>query len=143
MRRAWRVRCEVATDAVYVVFTSIEETVLAVRVASPLAAALRSRLIVVHFRPIAFGAPLDHPTGVSPLETEEFRARLEAEDCEADVRVCVCRDVHAALSTVFKEHSLVVLGNQRRWWRTTANRWRRTLEAAGHLVVLVDEEAHA
>ena len=143
VEHASRLRGEIATNPVYVLFTSLEETILALRVASPLATALRSRLIVVHFRPIAFGAPLESPSGVSPLETEDFRARLEAENCDAEVKVCVCRDARAALSTVVKEHSLVLVGRRRRWWSTSADRWRRTLESAGHLAIVVDEHAHA
>jgi hypothetical protein len=44
---------------------------------------------------------------------------------------------------VLERPSLVVVGRHRRWWPTMADRWRRTLEAAGHLVVVVDEDAHA
>jgi hypothetical protein len=136
-------REELATDRVYLLFTSFEETLAAIPVASRLARALRSRLTVIHFKPVSFGAPLEYPCGLSPVETNEFRTRLEAEDCEAEAKVCVCRDAGAALSAVFRNRSLVVLGRHRRWWPTSADRWRRTLEGAGHLVVVVDEQAHA
>lgn len=133
----------VTTDRVYVLFTSIEETLAAVPVASRLAEALHSRLTVLHFRAIAFGAPLDSPSGVSPLETEDFRERLAEQASDAEVRVCICRDAQGALSSVLKGRSLVLLGRRRRWWPTAADRWRRTLEAAGHLVVVVDGATHA
>jgi hypothetical protein len=136
-------RDELAMDRVYLLFTSFEETMAAIPVASRLAHALRSRLTVVHFEPVPFAAPLEPPCGLSPVETSEFRTRLEAEDCRAEARVCVCRDAGAALSTVLRRRSLVVLGRHRRWWGTSADRWRRRLEAAGHLVVVVDEQAHA
>ena len=90
---------EVATDRVYLLFTSFEETLAAIPVASRLAQALRSRLMVIHFKPVAFGAPLEDPCGLSPVETNEFRARLEAEQSDAEARVCVCRDARAALAT--------------------------------------------
>ncbi len=136
-------RDDVATDRVYLLFTSWTETLSAIPTASRLARALRSRLTVVHVRPVSFGAPLEHPCGLSPIETREFRTRLEAEDDDAEARVCVCRDARAALSTLFGSRSLVVLGRHRRWWPTAADRWRRTLEDAGHLVVVVDEAPHA
>jgi|WetSurMetagenome_2_1015567.scaffolds.fasta_scaffold562586_1 hypothetical protein len=136
-------RDEFATDRVYLLFTSFEETLAAVPTASRLARALRSRLTVVHLKPVAFAQPLESPCGLSPVETREFRARLEAEDCEAESRVCVCRDAGRALATVLSRRSLVVLGGHRRWWRTSTDRWRRKLEAAGHLVVVVDEPPHA
>lgn len=124
---------------VYVVFTDIEGTLRAVRVARRLAPAFGGRVTVVHFRPLDFGAPLDAPAGISPAETEGFRARLEAEGLDVDVNVCVCRDARRALPTVIDAQSLVVVGGHRRWWPTGADRWRRILEAAGRLVVFVDE----
>ncbi len=142
-RRVYSPSSTLATDRVYVLFTSLDETVMAIRAASRLAKALSSRLIVVHLRAVAFGAPLDTPSGLSPVETEEFKARLEAEGCEAEIRVCLCRDTRGVIPAVLERPSLVVVGRHRRWWPTMADRWRRTLEAAGHLVVVVDEDAHA
>jgi|BarGraNGADG00312_2_1021985.scaffolds.fasta_scaffold28195_3 hypothetical protein len=124
---------------VYVIFTSIDETLRAVRVARRLARAMRSGVTIVHFRPIGFGAPLEEPAGLSPVETDAFKARLEAEDCDARIRVCVCRDARQAIPSVLQEHSLIVIGGRRRWWPTPSDRWRRTLEGQGYLVVLVDE----
>jgi hypothetical protein len=141
--RALERRGDLTTDRVYLLFTSLEETLAAIPVASRLARALHSRLTVVHLRAVSFGAPLEHPCGLSPVETTEFRSRLEAEDGDAEARVCVCRDARAAVSTVFRVRSLVVLGRHHRWWPTFADRWRRRLEAAGHLVVVVDEHPDA
>jgi hypothetical protein len=132
-----------AQQRVYVLFTGLEETLGAIRVAKRLAAALAGRVTVVHFRQLDFGMPLEAPAGVSPAETDLFRDRLEAEDCDADVSVCLCRDARRALPTAIDQHSLVVIGGRHRWWPTPADRWRRTLEAAGHLVVFVDGDARA
>ncbi len=133
----------VATNPINVLFTSADETIGAVRVARRLAQALGSRVTVVHFRPVPVGAPLESPNGLSPAETDAFRARLEGEGAGAEVRVCVCRDPRDILSRVFPPHSLVVIGRRRHWWGSPADRWRRTLEAAGHRVVVVDEVARA
>jgi hypothetical protein len=142
-RGAWRPDSRLATDRVYVLFTSIEETLRAVKEASRLARTFGSRLTVIHLRPVAFGAPLEAPSGVSPVETEEFRARLEAEDCDTEVKVCLCRDARGAVPALLDRPSVVVVGRHRRWWPTRADRWRRTLEAAGHFVVVVDGDANA
>ncbi len=126
-----------SSQRVYVVFTDIEGTLNAVRVARRLVLASGGRVIVVHFRPLDFGAPLDAPAGISPVQTEEFRERLEQGGGEVDVSVCLCRDARQALPTVLGAHSLVVVGGRRHWWRTAAERWRRTLEQAGYAVVVV------
>jgi hypothetical protein len=130
-----------ATDQVYVVFTSIDDTIPAVRVAWGLARALGSGVTVVHFRPVDFGAPLDSPGGMSPAESEAFKARLEAAGCPATVQVCLCRDARRVVPIVFHEHALVVIGRHRHWWPTPADRWRRTLEATGHFVLMVNVPA--
>jgi hypothetical protein len=127
-----------AARQVYVVFTSVEETLRAVRVAARFARALHAAITIVHFRPVPFGAPLEAPSGLSPAEADEFTSRLETEECQAAVRVCVCRDARPAIRSVLEGAALVVIGRRRHWWPTAADRWRRTLEAAGFIVVVVD-----
>ena len=124
---------------VYVLFTDIEGTLRAVGVARRFAPAFGGHVTVVHFRPLDFAAPLDAPSGISPTETDEFRERVAAEGCEVDVEVCVCRNARRALTSVLDPHALVVVGGHHRWWPTGAERWRRRLEAAGHMVVFADE----
>ncbi len=131
----------VGSGEVYVVFTSTDDTLRAVRVASRLARVMKSGLTIVHFRPIGFGAPLEEPPGLSPVETDAFKARLEAEACDARIRVCVCRDARQAIPSVLPAQSLIVVGGRHRCWPTRSDRWRRTLEARGYAVVFVDETA--
>jgi hypothetical protein len=128
-----------APQKVYVLFTNFDQTLGAVRVAGRLASAMGGDVTVVHFRSIGFGAPLDHPSGLSPVETDAFRARLAAEHCGARVRVCLCRDPRQAIRSVIDGHSLVVIGGRRRWWPTPSNRWRRMLEKEGYVVVFVND----
>ncbi|HEY3381701.1 MAG TPA: hypothetical protein VGK32_08030 [Vicinamibacterales bacterium] len=82
----------VGLGGVYVVFTSVAETLRAVEAASRLARAIALSLTLLHFRSVGFAAPLDHSGGVSPVETDAFKARLEAMDCDVAVRVCLCRN---------------------------------------------------
>jgi hypothetical protein len=126
-----------APQEVYVLFTGFTETLSAVRVASQLASATGGGVTVVHFRPIGFLMPLDHPSGLSPVETDAFKAGLAAEECDASVRVCLCRDPRQAIRSVVDPQSLVVIGGR---WPTTSHRWRRMLEQAGYLVVFVTGE---
>jgi hypothetical protein len=128
----------IRTDAVYVVHTSIEDTLAAVTVADRLAKAMSVPLTLIHFRTVPFQLPVDGPDGVSPLETDAFVERLRAEGF--DVRVCVylCRHERRTIPMAFKHHSLIVLAGRHSRWPTHAERWRRWLESAGHFVVFVD-----
>jgi len=132
----------VRTDAVHVVFTSVDDTLAAVRVAAGIARAMGAPLKVVHFRVVPHPMAVDAPFGVSPIETDEFRERVRAEGVEARVRVYLCRHERRAIPMAFKRRSIVVLAGRRRRWPTTAERLRRRLEAAGHYVVFVDASDH-
>jgi hypothetical protein len=128
----------IRTDAVYVVFTSIDDTLAAMPVAHDVANALAVPVTLIHFRTVPYLLPVDAPTGVSPVEIDGFIERLRAEDPGVRLRVCLCRDERRAIPLAMRPHSLIVVAGQRQWWPTSAQRWRRRLEAAGHFVVFVD-----
>jgi hypothetical protein len=138
----------IRTDAIYVIYTSIEGTLAAVRVAGDFGKALGVPVTLIHFRTVPYALPVDAPSGISPVETDAFLERLRAEDRDIRVNVYLCRDEHDAIPLALRPHSLIVAAGQRRWWPTASARWRRMLEAAGHFVVFVDtgeykERTHA
>jgi hypothetical protein len=128
----------VRTDAVYVVFTSADETFAAARVGSRLATAMGVPLKLVHFRTVPYGMSVDRRAGVSPIEADQFIEQLRSEGIEARTRVYLCRHERHAIPMAFKRRSIVVIGGRHRRWPTAAERLRRHLEAAGHYVVFVD-----
>jgi hypothetical protein len=128
---------------VYVVFTSLEGTLAAVRVARDLAGGLGAPLTLIDFRTVPFPSAVESPGMRSPIEADAFVERLRDEGCELRARVYLCRDASKAFPAAFRRHSLIVIGGLRRWWPTRPERWRRELEAAGHFVVFVDEHEHA
>jgi len=131
------------TDTVYVVFTTVAETLAAVRVAAEFAKALDVPLTIVHIRTVPYATPIEAPGGIYPIETEGFVARLRREGLDVRLRVYLCRDDRRAIPFVFKPHSLITAGGHRRhWWPTRSQRLRRALEAAGHFVVFVDTSEH-
>ena len=132
----------IRTDAVYVVFTSIDETLAAVRVAADFAEALGVPVTLIHFRTVPYPLPVNEPGGTSPVETDAFIERLRAEGLEIRVRVYLCRDKRRAIPLGFRPHSLIVVAGQRSWWPTASERWCRLLQAAGHFVVFVDTSEH-
>src|SRR5262245_3484086 len=131
----------VRTETVYVVFTSIDDTLFAVRAADALAKAIGVPLTVIHFRTVPFALPVDEPTGVSPVETEAFTARLRDAGVDARVRIYLCRDEARTIAYAFRPQSLIVIAGRHSWLPTSLERWRRSLEAAGHAVVFLDTSA--
>ncbi len=128
----------VHTDGVSVLFTTEEDTLAAARVGAVLAEAMAVPLTVIHFRTVPYPLSVHAPAGVSPVESDAFRRRLESAGVDARVRVYLCRQRESVVPMAFRGHSLIVMGGRRRWWPTAAERWRRRLEAAGHFVLFVD-----
>jgi hypothetical protein len=126
------------TSSVYVVFTTIEDTLSAIRVAGGFAKALEVPVTILHFRTVSYALPIDGPAGISPIETAEFAQSLEREGLDVRVKVYLCREALAAVPLALTSPSLVVIGGRQAWWGYRASqstRWRRALEARGHLVI--------
>ena len=134
---------DLRTNAVYVVYTSTDETFAALRIAGAFAKALSVPLILLHYRAVPYPLAVDSPTGVSPIHSEYFLQRLRVEAIDVVNRVYLCRDDRRAIGAALNMPSLVVVGGRRRWWPTKAQIWQRALEAAGHSVVFVEEQSHA
>jgi hypothetical protein len=141
-RRRERSLPAIGTDTVYVAYTSIDDTFVAVRVAKDFAKALDVPVTLMHFRIVPFLLPVDKPSGMSPVETDGFIEGLRAEGLDICVRIYLCRDERRAIQQAFRPHSLIVIAGRRSWWPTESERRRRTLEAAGHFVVFVETAEH-
>ena len=126
------------THAVYVVYTTPEETMATVRVAAAFAAGVGVPVSVIHFREVPYAQPVDAPAGISPIETAEFTECLRTAAVDVTDRVFLCRDARQAVGRALTRRTLVFLGQRRRWRREPSRRLRRALERAGHLVVAVD-----
>jgi len=134
---------EIHTGGVYTIFTTLDDTLAAIRIAAGLARSMLVPLTLIHFRAVPRPLSVDKPDGMSPVETRAFVERLRAEGIDAHVRVYLCRDQLRAIPMAFRRHSLIVLAGRRSWWPTRAERWRRRLEASGHFVVFVDRAQQA
>ena len=132
----------IRTDAVHVVFTSVDDTLVALRVAAGLARTMTAPLKLIHFRAVPYVLSVDGPNGQSPVETDDFMERVRAEGLDIRVRVYLCRNERRAIPMAFKRHSMIVVAGRHRPWATGAERLRRPLEAAGHYVVFVDTDEH-
>ena len=132
----------VRTDAVHVVYTALDETMVAVRVADGLAKAMAVPVTLVHFRTVPYALSVDRPVGISPIATDAFLERVRAEGIELRARVYLCRHERSAIPMAFKRRSIVVIGGRHRRWPTAEERLRHDLEAAGHYVMFVDTHEH-
>ena len=133
---------DLQTEAVSVIYTSFDDTFAAARVGADLAAKMGVPLRVVHFRTVPRQLDIDHPDGLSPVETEAFTSRLVDAGISARVRVYLCRDEEKTIPFAFKPHSIVVIGGHHSWLPTHVERLRHAIEDAGHFVVLVDPSEH-
>jgi hypothetical protein len=70
----------IRTDAVYVVHTSVEDTLVATRVAGSFADALGVPLTVVHFRTVPYRLPVDRPTGYRRSKPQAFSSACARTD---------------------------------------------------------------
>jgi hypothetical protein len=128
----------IRTDAVHVIHTSAEGTVAALRVAGDFAKALHVPVAVTEFRTFPDASPPGTPEPGKAANDEI--AHLRAQGLDIHVRAYVSRDPLRAVPWAFRPRSLIVFGGRRSWWPTEGERWRRTLEAADHFVVFVDQE---
>jgi hypothetical protein len=123
------------TSSVYALFTTIDETLAAIRAASVFAKAMEVPMTVLHLREVSYAIPVDAPAGISPIETAEFAQSVEREGSDTRLQVFLCREALEALPLALSSPSLVVIGGRRGWWGSRSARWRRALEALGHLVI--------
>src|SRR5580704_6044832 len=87
----------IRTDSVYVVFTTIEDTLAAVRIADRLGRAMAVPVTLIHFRTIPYRMSIEAPSGLSPVETGMFASQLQAEGFNMRVRVYLCRNEWRAI----------------------------------------------
>jgi len=123
---------------VLVLFTTVPETLLALRRAAGLASQLKARIELIVPEIVPYPLPIDRPPVVPPFLINRYRTIVQQAGIDAGIRVCFCREPHAALAATLKPGSLTMIGSRTRWWLTRETRVARWLEAQGHRVVLVD-----
>jgi hypothetical protein len=125
---------------VFVIFTSVDATLQALKQAGNLAHQLHGRIMLVAPQVVPYPLPLTSPPVL--LDWNERRLRVIADQSEVEtiVRIYLCRDRWEALEHVLRPHSLVVVGGRKRWWPTRESRLARRLRHAGHEVIFAKTE---
>ena len=125
-------RCEV-----FVLFTTVPETLHALRTAADLASDPNARIEVLVPEIVPYPLPLDRPAVDRKFLENRYQKVLQQEGIRTGIRICLCREPRVALTSSLKSGSVIVIGLRRRWWPTRETRLARWLEEQGHRVVVV------
>jgi hypothetical protein len=125
---------------VTVLFTSVEGTLAALRMAGTLANKLGGRITIMVPEVVPYSLPLNEPPVLHDWNEKRFRVLAEQSPVETSVRFYLCRDQDEMLAKRLKPHSLVVLGGKKYWWPTRESRLARRLRKLGHEVILTETE---
>jgi hypothetical protein len=126
---------------VVVVYTSVKQTLAALRAAGNLAHDLGARVRMVVPETVPFPAPLDQPRVERRFAERRFRTIAEQSGVETTVNICLCREWEDGVLQSVKPRSIVVLGAAKRWWRSRRERsLARMLRNRGHQVIFLESE---
>jgi hypothetical protein len=125
---------------IFVLFTTVDATLPALRAAATMAGRLRARITLVVPEVVPFHLPLNRPPVVHDWNEKRFRVLAAESPVETTVRFYLCRERDETLAAVLKPHSLVVIGGKKHWWPTAENRMANRLRKMGHEVVLTETE---
>jgi hypothetical protein len=125
---------------IFVVFTSVEGTMAALRTAGTLASRLHGHITLIVPEVVPFHLPLNKPPVLHDWNERRFRVLAAGCPVETSVMFYLCRDRDGALAGALKPHSLVVIGGKKRWWPTSECRLARRMRGLGHEVILTETE---
>jgi hypothetical protein len=128
---------------VFVLFTTVQETLLALRKAASLASHLNARIEILVPEIVPYPLPIDRPSVAPSFLAHRYRTVVQQSGIDTDIRVCLCREPRTALTAALKPGSVIVIGTRLRWWPTKEVRLSRWLEGQGHRVVVVDRREGA
>jgi hypothetical protein len=123
---------------VNVLATTEKATIAALRAAATLAANLGAQITLIAIEVVPWQLPLQKPqVPVAFLERKLYGLVCEAGVVgeEVGIRLCLCRDQHAALRGILRPHSLVVIGGRNRWWLRRERKLKKLLTSLGHRVI--------
>jgi hypothetical protein len=122
----------------YVIFTDLPATNLALQAANQLALDLNARVTLLVAQVVPYPLPQECPP-VSIEFTEQVLSRLLGDkEVETAVHVYLCRDRNETIRQALGPDSIVVIGGRKRWWRNGEKTLARLLRRDGHRVIVFD-----
>jgi hypothetical protein len=126
----------------YVVFTDLNATRLALDAANSLAHGLNCQIVLVVAQVVPYVLPLERP----PVPPGFLERTLSELACENEVVACVylCRERDETIRQSLSPNSLVLIGveGNRSWWWGRDRRLIRQLRRDGHEVIAVHAGSH-
>ena len=111
---------------------------MALTTAVPLAKGSMSRLIVIVPRVVSYALRLDKNGAAADFLARRYRDFIRDFDCDAQIRLCVCRRVDDVVLQLLPPGGTVVVGGRAgRWFPSEEAKLVRRLTALGHHVVFV------
>jgi len=123
---------------IFVVYTSVQATVIALTRAAALAKGLNARLRFVMLNLIPYPLPLETPPVRCDFSERRLLDIVIASPVETTVQLCMCRQRFETLVALLRPRSLVVIGGRKTWWPTKEEKLARELGRAGHEVILAE-----
>ena len=124
-----------STLEVNVIFTTVEETLPALRRAGDLAKDLNASIQLLVPQVVPYPLPLECPPAGKEFTARRFRTMVGRHGVATRVQLILCRDKEIALQDKLQHHSLIVIGGRKHWWKTGEPRLARKLRALGHEVI--------
>jgi hypothetical protein len=128
-----------ATMEIVVLYTTVPETLRALKMAAHLAHDLSARIRLLVFEVVPYPLPLDQPDVTLPFTQQRFRTLADSVSpptkVDTKVDIHLVRDPEKAIDAILEPHSIIVLGGRCTWWPTTHGRLAKHLKRTGHLVV--------
>jgi hypothetical protein len=125
---------------IWVVFTSMDLMLSALKEAGRLAGTLGARITILVPQIVPFPVPLESPPVLLDWNERRFRLIAEQSPVETTVRIYLCRDRLWTLESVLNSRSVVVVGSRKTRWPTWERRLARRLRKRGHEVIVAETE---
>ena len=121
---------------IFVVFTSVDSTLEALKEAASLASARGGKVTLLVPQVVPYHLPLESPPVLLDFNEKKFSLLASQSPVETNVLIYLCRDKSRTLASVVQAGSLVILGGRKRaFWPTADETLSRELSRAGLEVI--------